>query len=72
MIGVALKPLVRLALTFAIVWFYNGLTAAYLSGYAQLFAVIALSVPTWILVGRLLFPKEGDGLLANPFDRGRE
>jgi len=72
MVGVALKPLVRLALTFAIVWFYNGLTAAYLSGYVRLFAVIALSVPTWLVVGRLLFPKDGEGLLTNPFDRGQE
>lgn len=58
----ALKPLVRIALTFAIVWFYQGLTSSFVSGWAQLLVVIVLAIPTWIVVTRALFPSEGDGL----------
>lgn len=54
----AIKPLVRIALTFAIVWFYHALTASFLSGTIHVAVVVVLSIPTWIVVGRLLFPAE--------------
>ena len=57
----ALKPLARIALTFAIVWFYQGLTSAYLDGALQVAVVILLAIPTWIVVGRAVFPADRDG-----------
>jgi len=59
----AIKPLVRLGLTLAIVWFYNGLLAAYLSGWPRVAAVVVLAVPTWLVVARAVFPVEDEPLL---------
>ena len=56
----ALKPLARIAITFAIVWFYQGLTTAYFDGLVQVVVVVLLAVPTWIVVGRALFPARRD------------
>lgn len=56
----AIKPLVRLALTFAIVWFYHALLSGFLSGWVLVVAVISLAIPTWLLVSRALFPANVD------------
>lgn len=61
MFGLALKPLIRLALTFAIVWFYQGLTTGFVDGIVQVLVVAALAIPTYIVVARSLFPRDGDG-----------
>lgn len=66
MIQPALKPLVRIALTFAIVWFYHALTTGLLAGVVQVVVVILLAVPTWVLLGRVLFPQDGPGALRLP------
>lgn len=54
-------PVLRLAFTFAIVWFYVALTAGFVSGVAQAAVVVALAVPTWLVLSRLLFPADGTG-----------
>lgn len=56
----ALEPVVRLALTFGIVWFYVGLTEGVATGLLQAALVVVLAVPTWIAVSRLVFPADGD------------
>lgn len=62
MLQPALKPLARIAITFAIVWFYQGLTTGYLDGLPQVAVVVLLAIPTWIVVGRVLFlPGNADG-----------
>lgn len=67
---IAFKPLLRLGLTFAIVAFYHGLTASFLSGITRFAFIVVLSIATWIVVSRALFGGEA-GL--EPFDRfGRE
>jgi hypothetical protein len=60
--GLALKPVARLALTFVVVWFYHGLTAPLLDDALQVLAVVVLAIPTWLLVSRVLFPLEGSVL----------
>ena len=55
---VALKPLIRLALTFAIVWFYSVLLAP-LDAEIRFLAIVVLAIPTWLVVSRSLF-SEGD------------
>ncbi|AEN05027.1 hypothetical protein [Halolamina sp.] len=58
---IALAPIARLLVTFGIVWFYHALTTSFVpSGWPQAAVVIALGIPTWLLVGRYLFPAEGD------------
>jgi hypothetical protein len=69
-LGVSVKPLVRLGLTFAIVWFYHALLGSFLAGWPRTLAVVALAVPTWIVVSRMLFPADDDGLL-DDLDVGR-
>ena len=56
----ALKPLIRIALTFAVVWFYHALTTGVVGGPLQVVAVVALAVPTWVALGRALFPADDD------------
>lgn len=58
----ALKPLLRLLLTFAIVWFYDALLASSLAGWGRVVAVVVLAIPTWVVVARFVFPPDG-GLL---------
>lgn len=61
---IALAPIARLLVTFGIVWFYHGLTTPFVpSGWPQAAVVIALGIPTWVLVGRYLFPADGDSPL---------
>ena len=56
----ALTPILRLLVTFAIVWFYHALTTPFVpSGWVQIAVVIALGIPTWLVVGRFLFPADG-------------
>ncbi len=62
MIQPALKPLIRIALTFAIVWFYFALTTGLVGGLLQVVVVVLLSIPTWVVLGRILFPTDGSGL----------
>ncbi|MFB6219859.1 MAG: hypothetical protein ABEH90_00345 [Halolamina sp.] len=58
---IALAPIARLLITFAIVWFYHALTTPFVpSGWVQVAVVVVLGIPTWILVGRNLFPADGD------------
>ncbi|MFB6127901.1 MAG: hypothetical protein ABEJ79_11490 [Halolamina sp.] len=64
----ALKPLVRIALTFAVVWFYHALTTGLVGGTLQVVVVVALAVPTWVVLGRVLFPADGDRRLRLPGD----
>jgi hypothetical protein len=63
MVTPALKPLLRLGLAFAVVWFYQALTSSFVSGMTQLALVVLLSVATWLVVARAVFPVNGDGLL---------
>lgn len=56
--GPALKPLVRIGLTFAVVWFYHALTASFLSGWSRTAVVVLLAIPTWVVLVRLLFPAD--------------
>ncbi len=51
---VALKPMVRLALTFAIVWFYSALLTP-LDAWVRFPAIVVLAIPTWLVVSRMLF-----------------
>ena len=61
---IALTPIARLLVTFGIVWFYNALTKSFVpSGWSQVIVVITLAIPTWLLVGRYLFPADGDSPL---------
>ena len=61
---IALTPIARLLVTFGIVWFYNALTKPFVpSGWPQVIVVIALAIPTWLLVSRYLFPADGDSPL---------
>jgi hypothetical protein len=56
----AVTPILRLLLTFAIVWFYHALTTPFVpSGWVHTAVVIALGIPTWLLVSRFLFPVDG-------------
>jgi len=56
----AITPILRLLLTFAIAWFYHALTAPFVpSGVVHIVVVVALGIPTWLLVGRYLFPVDG-------------
>ena len=61
----AIKPLVRLGLTLAIVWFYNGLLAGFLSGWPRVAVVVLLAIPTWVVVARAVFPADSDGPLSS-------
>lgn len=57
---IALAPIARLLVTFAIVWFYYALTTPFVpSGWLQTVVIVVLAIPTWVLVGRLLFPADG-------------
>ena len=56
----AIKPLVRLGLTLVIVWFYDALLAAYLSGWSRVVVVVLLAIPTWVVVARAVFPVDDD------------
>ncbi|MFH5800778.1 hypothetical protein [Haladaptatus sp. CMAA 1911] len=51
---VALKPMIRLVLTFAIVWFYSALLTPLDSG-VRFLAIVVLAIPTWLVVSRALF-----------------
>jgi len=51
---VALKPMIRLALTFAIVWFYSALLTP-LDAWVRFLAIVVLAIPTWLVVSRALF-----------------
>lgn len=58
---IALAPIARLLITFAIVWFYHALTTPFVpSGWPQTAVLIVLGIPTWILIGRYLFPADGE------------
>jgi len=60
-VRIALAPIARLLVTFGIVWFYHALTTPFVpSGWPQVAVVIVLAIPTWVLVGRYLFPADGD------------
>ncbi|EFW91466.1 hypothetical protein ZOD2009_13901 [Haladaptatus paucihalophilus DX253] len=52
--NVALKPLIRLAITFAIVWFYSALLTPLDAGL-RFIAIVVLAIPTWLVVSRALF-----------------
>ncbi|WP_458209248.1 hypothetical protein [Haladaptatus sp. NG-SE-30] len=54
----ALKPLIRLAITFALVWFYLGLTSGFLDGWVQVLVTVTLAIPTWLVISRALFPAD--------------
>ncbi|KAB1187487.1 hypothetical protein Hfx1149_05355 [Haloferax sp. CBA1149] len=56
--NIAVKPMLRIALTFAIVWFYRGLLPP-LSPLVSTLVLIALGIPTWILLSRFLFNTGG-------------
>jgi hypothetical protein len=59
-VRLALAPILRLLITFAIVWFYHALTAPFVpSGWPRVGVVVALAIPTWLVVSRYLFPAEG-------------
>ncbi len=61
---IALAPIARLLVTFAIVWFYHALTTPFVpSGWPQTVVIVVLAIPTWLLVGRYLFPADGDSPL---------
>ncbi|WP_266075766.1 hypothetical protein [Haladaptatus caseinilyticus] len=60
--SLALKPLLRLGLTFAIVWFYLGLTGTWFDGWPRVLVTIALGIPTWLVVSRALFPASDSDL----------
>jgi hypothetical protein len=65
-VRLALAPIARLLVTFAIVWFYNALTTPFVpSGWPQTAVLIALGIPTWLLVGRFLFPADGESPFPN-------
>ncbi|WP_458188452.1 hypothetical protein [Haladaptatus sp. NG-WS-4] len=55
----ALKPILRLAITFALVWFYLGLTSGFVDGWVQVVLTVALAIPSWLVVSRALFPVDG-------------
>lgn len=61
---VAFKPLLRIVITFALVWFYHALATPYVGGWPRVAVVVVLAVPTWVVVSRVLF---GDPL-AWPWD----
>lgn len=55
------KPLLRIALAFGLVWFVNGIANPFVSGILQFVMVVTISFGLWIIVMRTLFPK-GDFL----------
>ncbi|WP_435152516.1 hypothetical protein [Haladaptatus sp. DFWS20] len=68
--SLALKPLLRLGLTFAIVWFYLGLTGAWFDGWVRVLVTIVLGIPTWLVVSRALFPvDDSEPLVEEKWDR---
>jgi hypothetical protein len=64
----AIKPLVRLGLTLVVVWFYDALLSAYLSGWPRVAAVVLLAIPTWLVIARAVFPADDGG----PLEHRRE
>ncbi|ELZ65653.1 hypothetical protein C457_15977 [Haloferax prahovense DSM 18310] len=68
--SIAVKPMLRIVLTFAIVWFYRGLLPP-LSPVVSTVALVVLAVPTWVVVSRLLFNPGGAlAMVDDEFDRG--
>jgi hypothetical protein len=62
-VNVALEPIIRILVTFAIVWFYHALTTPFVpSGLVQFAVVVVLAIPTWIVVSRTLLPKDGTSM----------
>lgn len=51
-----LEAVIKVALTYPIVWGYQQATAPYLEGFIQLSVVIPASIVTWIVLNRTLFP----------------
>lgn len=68
----AIKPLIRLTLTFAIVWFYFALTASFVTGAGHVAVVIGLSIPTWLVVSRMLFQVKGEEMSVRHDDKRRK
>lgn len=50
------RAVIKLALTYPLVWGYQQAFAPYLDGVTRLAVVVALAVLTWVLLSRLLFP----------------
>lgn len=55
------KPLLRIALAFGLVWFVNGVTEPFASGILRFVIVVSVSFGLWIIVMRTLYPR-GDFL----------
>lgn len=50
------RAVIKLALTYPLVWGYQQAAAPYLDGLTRLAVVITLAILTWVLLGKLLFP----------------
>lgn len=50
------RAVIKLALTYPLVWGYQQAAAPYLDGLVRLAVVVTLAVLTWIVISRLLFP----------------
>lgn len=58
--NIAFEPIVRIFVTFAIVWFYHALTVPFVpSGLVHFGIVVLLAIPTWVVVSRTLLPVDG-------------
>lgn len=67
--NVAVKPMLRIALTFAIVWFYSALLPP-LSPLVRMLVLILLAIPTWVVLSRLLFGTGGTlSMVTDEFER---
>ena len=51
-----LQSVIKVAITYPIVWGYHQATVTHLEGFAQVAVVIVASVVTWIVLNRTLFP----------------
>ena len=60
MLTPAVKPLVRIALVFAIVWVYDAVTTGLVAGWQQVAVVVLLAIPTWVIVSRVVFATGDD------------
>ena len=50
------QSVIKLVLTYPIVWGYQQAAAPYLDGLVRLGVVLLLAVLTWVLLNRTLFP----------------
>ena len=70
MLTPAVKPLVRIALAFAIVWVYDAVTTGLVAGWQQVAIIVLLAIPTWVVVSRVVFTTGDDDWPRLPGRRG--